>query len=318
MSSTTKSARELAKKTSDAHSPVSKKTKETTLAELATKQEPEAATASASSAEPLSMSQILATLRNEMSDTKTLVRDELVEVRESIGGVYKRIEDMQASVDRAFAPIVERVEEHDTTLVEHTELLKAAEHRFEAQQTAMEQPRLDILELRTAQSVAEATVKEVRQEMAMPPDAPPPPLPRASGGWDRVVEPQVLQANASALFSGEALAAALTPLAQAANIAPEDIEVKGPSGATVAKRWTLIVKGRDPRTAARRAAMLMGTLRDGNGWRRVEVESAAGEKVPLYIAPDKNPRAEDGSRRQKVHRRAQGSFPAGWVEVHPG
>lgn len=41
------------------------------------------------------------------------------------------------------------------------------------------------------------------------------------------------------------------------------------------------------RTAARRAAMLMGALCDGAGWRWVEVASAAGERVPLNIAPDK-------------------------------
>lgn len=37
--------------------------------------------------------------------------------------------------------------------------------------------------------------------------------------------------------------------------------------------------------------MLLGALRDGPGWRRVEVESAAGERVPLHIAPQKTPRS---------------------------
>lgn len=36
--------------------------------------------------------------------------------------------------------------------------------------------------------------------------------------------------------------------------------------------------------------MILCALRDGSGWRKVNVESAAIERVPLYIAPDKEPR----------------------------
>lgn len=66
--------------------------------------------------------------------------------------------------------------------------------------------------MKLAQDAAEATVHEVHREMAMPPDAPPPVLPRTVGGWDRVVEPHILQANASALFSAESLVEALKPI----------------------------------------------------------------------------------------------------------
>lgn len=71
--------------------------------------------------------------------------------------------------------------------------------------------------------MAEAALKEVRQDMAMPPDAPPPPLPRATGGWDRTVEPKVLQANAGALNNTEALGASLAPLAEAVNLTLDHI-----------------------------------------------------------------------------------------------
>lgn len=159
--------------------------------------------------------------------------------------------------------------------------------------------------------MAEEADSEVRREMAMPPDAPPPPMPRAVGGWDRAVEPHILQANASAMFCATALVDSLTPIAEAANLSLDDIDVKMPHRVTVAKRWTLEVKGRDARTAARHAAMLMGALRDGAGWRRVEVASAVGERVPLYIAPDKNPRAV---KREVVGER----FLAELRTRHPG
>lgn len=78
--------------------------------------------------------------------------------------------------------------------------------------------------------------------------------------------------------------ASLTPLREAANLSLDDVELKLPTGATVAKRWTLVVKGRDASTAARRAAMLVGALREGSGWRQ------PGSDFPSYISPDKNPR----------------------------
>lgn len=104
-----------------------------------------------------------------------------------------------------------------------------------------------------------------------------------------MVGPHVLQANASALFTSEALDASITPLVEAANFALDDIGTQGHAGTTVAKRWAIVVLRRGQRTAARRAAMLLGALRGGNAWRKVEVESAAGERVTLYMAPDKNP-----------------------------
>lgn len=105
--------------------------------------------------------------------------------------------------------------------------------------------RLDVLSWRSAQNVAEETVKEVRREMAMSPDAPPP------------------------------------PLGEAPNLSLGDRDVKVPHRVVVAKRWaSKTSKGRDPRTAARGAVMLMGALRDRSGWHRVEVEGAAGERAP--------------------------------------
>lgn len=121
----------------------------------------------------------------------------------------------------------------------------------------------------------------MRREMALRPDAPPPVLPHAAGGRDRMVEPHILQANASALFSAESVVEALKPIEAAA---PPS------AGVIVAKRWTLEIKGRDARIAARRVSMVMGALRDEAVQRRVEVESAAGERVSLFIAPGKNPK----------------------------
>lgn len=171
-------------------------------------------------------------------------------------------------MDRAFAPVAEAVERHETSLVDHEGHLKSLDLRFEAQQAAVEQLRSEEVALRSEQSVAEETVREVCKEMAMPPDAPPPPLPCAAGGWDRVVEPNVLQANGGAMFSAEALVASLTLLAEATN---------------------LVVKERDARTAARRAGTLTAGFATG-GWRKVEVTCAAGGQMPLYISPHKKPR----------------------------
>lgn len=50
------------------------------------------------------------------------------------------------------------------------------------------------------------------------------------------------------------------------------------------------VKGRDARTEARRVALISGALRDGTGWRRITVTSAACESVRLYVAQDEDPR----------------------------
>lgn len=91
-----------------------------------------------------------------------------------------------------------------------------------------------------------------------------------------MVEPNVLQANASAVLSVEALVASLIPLAEVANRSLEDIDLKIPRGVALAKIWTLVAKGWDARIVARRAAMLMEALRGGSGWRKVDVESAAG------------------------------------------
>lgn len=142
-----------------------------------------------------------------------------------------------------------------STLLEHDELLKAMNFGIQAQTAAMAQLQMDIVELRTAQILAEAKVREVRQERAMPPDSPPPPLLWAPGGSDRTVEPHVLQANASAMFSSAALVEHLTPLVEAANLTLDDVGITVPSGTTVAARWTIVVKC-DPRTAARRVAVV--------------------------------------------------------------
>lgn len=139
--STNKSARELAKTTSDAHSPAPKETKDTVA-----KQELAAAALLAGLAEPLSMSQVRATLRSEMADTTNLMKHELVDVRDSINWVCKRVDAMQESVERALAPIAERMEQHDSALLEHEELLRAMDRRLELQSAAMEQFRMEVLE----------------------------------------------------------------------------------------------------------------------------------------------------------------------------
>lgn len=213
-----------------------------------------------------------------MADAKSANKNHLLEVREALDKVAGHVDSMQGTIDKAFAPIVETVERHEATLTEHDELLKHMDRRIEIQTAAMEQMRLEVLEFHGAQSAAAETVKEVQCEMAMPLEALPPPMPRVGGGWDRLVEPHVLQAKASSMFGAAALVAPITPLVEAANISLDDVEVRMPPGVAVAKRWTLEIKGRDPRTAARRVAMLLGALRDGSGWRCVKVESAAGER----------------------------------------
>lgn len=266
----TKPAREVATKTNDPHSPSPKKTKEMVPGEFVAKMEPAVAASLTLVAEPQSMSQVLATLRSEMSHKKHVMKNELVEVRASIDDVGKQVDAMQVSVNRAFAPIAERVEQRDRPLLEHDELPKAIDIRIEAQNTAMAQLHTEILELRTTQSLAEATVKEVRQEMAMPPDAPPPPLTRASGGWGRTAEPHVLQANASAMFSAAALVESLTPLAEAANLTLDDVCINGaewgPQWLCGGQSWS-----RGATLAPRRVVRLccwarVGTAADGGKW----------------------------------------------------
>lgn len=301
---TTKSARDLAKKSSNAHSPAPKLYRSGAAgSELCTDAEPkeemETAQHVAAAAAPGSLSQVLATPRGEVAEAKNVMKNYLMEVRESIDKVCTRVDGMQDSADQAFAPLMATVERHKTSIVEH-EQIKVLENRIQLQAAAMKQLRLEVLAVRTAQSVVEETVQEVRREMAMPPDAPSPPLPRTSGGWSRTVAPNVLPANARAMFSDELLVASLAPLLETTNLTLDDIDLQMPSATMVAKRWTMVVKGWDARTAVRKAAMLLGTLREGSGWRKVEVESAAGEKVSLHVAPDKTPRqvkAEEAGKK---------------------
>lgn len=227
----TKTARELAKKTSDAHTPAPKLQRSgvpnAMSTEMVPKQEQATAASSTDDTGPLSMSQVLATLRGEMVETKNMMRSERLKARVPIDNVCTGADSMQESVDRAFAPTPEAMECHETTLVEHGEHIKTLDQSLKVHNIAMEQFKSEVLALRTAQSAAEAT--DVRQEAVMPPDAPPPPLPRSSSGWDRI-----LQANAIALSSTEALVASLTPLGEAANLSLDDIDIKIPSGTTMA------------------------------------------------------------------------------------
>lgn len=148
-----KSARELAKKTSDAQSPAPKllRSGEAASKDIETKQEHGTAAASKRDAGPTSLAQVLATFRGKMADTnKNLMRNELLEVRGSIEMVCERVDDMQGSVDRALAPLAKTVERHDTTLLEHEENIKALDARVEVQAAALEQMRLEVLSLRAA------------------------------------------------------------------------------------------------------------------------------------------------------------------------
>lgn len=262
-----KTARELAKKSSDAHSPAPKihrsgGTEQVALAAVVTSKV-EVVQPALASADVAQWRKCWRLLRGEMTDVKNETKNDLLEVRGSFDEAFERADGIQDVVDKAFAPLAETVERHETSLVNRDERIKHLDDRISAHAAALEQMCLEILELRGAQSTSEATVHEVRLELAMPSGAPPPVLPRVSGGWDRAVEPYILQANASALFSAEVLVAALAPVAEAATVSLDDIEIRTPTGVTLAKRGTLEVEGREVRDAARRASMVMGALRDG-------------------------------------------------------
>lgn len=36
--------------------------------------------------------------------------------------------------------------------------------------------------------------------------------------------------------------------------------------------------------------MLLAALRDGSGWKNIEVNTVADELAPLFVAPDKSPK----------------------------
>lgn len=69
-------------------------------------------------------------------------------------------------------------------------------------------------------------------------------------------------------------------------------------GVRMSKRWVVQVRGRDSRTAARRAAMVTGAPREGRGWNRATVECATRGKVPMDISPEES--------AKQVHREAAG------------
>lgn len=211
---------------------------------------------------PTASAQVLATLRWEMVDVKNATKSDLLEFRGSLDKVFERVGSMQDVVDKAAAPLAETVERHEVSTVDHDEQVKHMDAKISVQAAALEEMRLEFQELRGAQSTSEATVQEVCREFAMSPGAPPTVLPRVSRGWDRAVEPHVLQANTGTSFSAEALVAALVPIVEVSNLSLDDIEVRTPGGITVAQRWTLDVERPDARVVARRASMVMGVSRE--------------------------------------------------------
>lgn len=172
------------------------------------------------------------------------------------------IDGIQSLTDGALGEMSQTIDRHETMSVEHSETIRRMETQLSHQETVVEQLRQEVVALRSAQTEAAATVREVRQEMAMPPDAPVPQVPRTGNAWDRQPDPTTLQANASGMLSQEALMQALAPLIAAVVEKPR---------IAVAKRWTIKVAGRDVRHSARRVGMLVAALRDGDGWRTVEV-----------------------------------------------
>lgn len=59
-------------------------------------------------------------------------------------------------------------------------------------------------------------------------------------------------------------------------------------GKDLAKAYVVTFVG-EPRLAARRAAMLLGTMRDAEGaWRQPHAVTPAGESVRVWLDPDKN------------------------------
>lgn len=50
-----------------------------------------------------------------------------------------------------------------------------------------------------------------------------------------------------------------------------------------------MLAGREAHHAAHRAGLMLAALRDGNGWKSLEVKTATGETAP-YIAPHKSPK----------------------------
>lgn len=113
------------------------------------------------------------------------------------------------------------------------------------------------------------------------------------------MDASVLRVNAAALFTAGKLVAAIEPILEPAALTLDDIDVRTPLGVTVSRSWMVQVRWRDSRAAARWAAMVIGVLRDGNGWKRVGVVCASGESVPMHIVPDKTrTRAEKWSARR--------------------
>lgn len=179
----TKSVRELAKKTSDAHTLGPKRPRRGGASATATDvgmKEGVGAVAEANGDTGQTLAHVVATFGSEMADNKNLTRNELFEVKGSIGKVCAKVGGMHDAVDKAFAPLAAAVDRHGTTLLEH-EVIKSLNVRVQAPR------RCALREVRRKE-----TVGEVRRELAMPPDAPPPPLPRAGRGRDRMVEPKRL------------------------------------------------------------------------------------------------------------------------------
>lgn len=82
--------------------------------------------------------------------------------------------------------------------------------------------------------------------------------------------------------------AGVETLVEAASL--DDKLVVDKPGVMLAKSWTIRRAGRDGRHAAPIASFLLEALRDGNGWKIVEVKASARETASLSVAPDKSPK----------------------------
>lgn len=284
-----KPARELSKKTSDAHSPAPKLSKVSGSAKEEDIVQGGSGVAQASG-HPTTVSGAMEMLRAEMAAARLTSKSDMVEMKEMMKKYEENMGTMQDAVDRAFEPLAAAVEQHDVAIKEQADIVSRLEATSAAQEEAIAELRKEVEALKKTQQVTHETVCDVRKELALPATAPISVPSGPTSGWDRAIEPHILQANSDVVFNGEELVAALAPLLEAANLTLDDVHVRPPQGMTVARRWTLEMQGRDKRTAARKAAQLLSALRVDGSWRAVQVQGPDNTKGDLYIAMDKNPR----------------------------
>lgn len=163
------------------------------------------------------------------------------------------------------------------------------EQEIEAQRRRELNERNEIVEMRASLRKAEETVERLRVEAALAAaNAPPPQLApmNALADWHRRPDLAKVRVVAAEAVSRDLVTAVVAQHCGYARLLEEHYSLQ--EGRELSKSYVVTFLG-EPRLAARRAAMLLATMRSADGaWRQPSVKTPSGAEARIWSDPDKN------------------------------